>query len=142
MKNCKEVTDTCELSIIEKMAEKHGLDETRTRMIRETAERMAVSLILFGSDNIEKEWKTATEQYTCLFHAESMGYMRGRKELNETIERFEADIDVVRKERDAAIAELEGVCSYCKHDFEEDCYAPVCGTCSKWEWRGEPEHEI
>ena len=61
----------------------------------------------------------------------------------DAIEQLVTDIDVVRKERDAAVKDLQEWC-------DELCYCEVCkhnGKCSKefckfannWEWRGVQE---
>lgn len=59
-------------------------------------------------------------------------------EAADAIEQLVADINVVRKERDAAIAELKrlGYCSLCKH-FNK-AYCLNC-TGDRWEWRGVTE---
>lgn len=60
------------------------------------------------------------------------------REAADLIEKLVTDIDVVRKERDAAVADLKSVmpCKSCKHcgvqlEFCKDCYAV-----NNFEWRG------
>lgn len=68
--------------------------------------------------------------------------------IADAIEQLVTDIDVVRKERDAAIADLDEViasaddinwCLYCKHREADGQCHHLCVPCSSewgWEWRG------
>ena len=60
------------------------------------------------------------------------------------IEKQQAELEQVRKERDALAQELFGLavttetkCHYCKHNYTITC--GVCSNGSKWEWRGTQE---
>ena len=60
------------------------------------------------------------------------------------IEKLQAELEQVRKEKDALAKELFGLaettetkCNYCKHSYTITC--GVCSKGSKWEWRGVKE---
>lgn len=74
------------------------------------------------------------------------------KDAADAIEQLVTDIDVARKERDAAIADLKGIvadseididpCYYCKYVEEDGQCFHDCNPFSEkwgWEWRGVPD---
>lgn len=74
-------------------------------------------------------------------------------EAADLIETLAAELERVKRERDAAVADLKGLCDVCAHF--ETCDGPWCGDCdsfdgcespcktcpaeSNWQWRGAKE---
>ena len=56
-----------------------------------------------------------------------------------TIEQLRAELEQVKRERDAAIRDLEmvSVCDTCVHEHAPSC--PGCNDAENWEWRGPEE---
>lgn len=54
-------------------------------------------------------------------------------------EKLRADLEQVKRERDAAIRDLEmvSVCDTCVHEHAPSC--PGCNDAENWEWRGPEE---
>lgn len=69
-------------------------------------------------------------------------------ETAEFIENLAAELEAVKRERDAAIKDIPRACGYCKH-FVPKTYnckskkpcACISGVNTEWEWRGVQEDE-
>ena len=59
--------------------------------------------------------------------------------LQEENEKLRAELEQVKRERDAAIRDLEmvSVCDTCVHEHAPSC--PGCNDAENWEWRGPEE---
>lgn len=80
--------------------------------------------------------------------ADSTGACKVMSKAADVIERLSAELEQVKRERDAAVKDIPRACGYCKH-FKHDvecCDIPGCcdnpdcwnisGVNSGWEWRG------
>lgn len=68
------------IQLLDDLPSKFGLSKIQTQMIRDIAEQKAAALVVFGVGEIEKEWRTATENSANLYAAYRAGYEAGRKD--------------------------------------------------------------
>ena len=85
--------------------------------------------------------------------AESAPEKMRNLEAADLIESLVAELEQVKRERDAAVEDLRGACAFCAHvreclvtgctgDMGEACKQCPCETCfhdSNWQWRGVKE---
>ncbi|MBQ0089618.1 MAG: hypothetical protein KBT27_09835 [Prevotellaceae bacterium] len=115
------------MRLIDDLCRKYGFDDTQIQMVQETAEKMAVSLVLLGVGSIEKAWLTATENFTNVSYAYNKGYFEGRK---NALENAYTHGHWITHNPDSPF-EIYGECSECC--FEQSLsehlnYCPSCGA--------------
>lgn len=61
------------------------------------------------------------------------------EKLRAELEQVKRCIEIVEKQRDAAIGDLKmvAVCDTCVHEHEPSC--PGCNDAENWQWRGQKE---
>ena len=123
---------------IEKLIRKgKSFSRKRESIEDELIQDLTTALSTLQAENAEMQ-KQLNEFSEFLCHI--IGEMSSENEkLRAELEQVKRCIEIVEKQRDAAIGDLKmvAVCDTCVHEHEPSC--PGCNDAENWQWRGQKE---